>query len=136
MTPDTSAAVRTLPTGAEPSTGQYPPWVYILAIDGRRDPDDPGRAEERRPHGVRGLVGAGPGLRDLGRGPGLGSARAHPVRDGGIRRGAAREGDRAWRRILLLLLRGDRHRPVAVREGRVGDDHAGLPVRFDEPRVG
>src|SRR5436190_14438992 len=126
MTPDTSAAVRTLPTGAEPSTGQYPPWVYILAIDGRRDPDDPGRAEERRPHGVRGLVGAGPGLRDLSCGPGLGSARAHPVRDGGIRGGAGGQGDRAGRRILLVLLRGDRDCPVAVREGRFGGDHARL----------
>ena len=81
-------------------------------------------------------MGPGARLRDLGDRPGLGSARADRERAVGKRAHAARQGDRARRRLVLLLLRGDRDRQVAVSEGRLGGDRARLPVRLDQPGLG
>src|SRR3954453_15668541 len=80
----------------------------------------------------------GPGLRirDLGCDPGLRpptSNRGGPL---GGRPGAGGEGHGAGRRLVVVLLRGDRHRQVAVPEGRVGHVGARLPVRLHQPRVG
>ena len=47
-----------------------------------------------------------------------------------------RLGDRARRRLVLLLLRGDRDRQVAVPEGGERRGGARVPVRVDEPRLG
>ena len=43
-------------------------------------------------------------------------------------------GHRAGRGLLLLLLRGDRDRQVALSEGRLGRLRACLPVRLHQPR--
>ena len=47
-----------------------------------------------------------------------------------------RQGHGARRGVLVLLLRRDRDRQVAVREGGLGGDRARLPVRLDQPRLG
>ena len=53
---------------------------------------------------------------------------------GSGRAGAA--GDRPRGRVVVVLLRRDRDRALAVREGRVGGDRARLPVRLHQPRLG
>ena len=52
----------------------------------------------------------------------------------GVARG--RQGDGARRRVLVVLLRGDRDRPLAVRQGRVRRHRALVPVRVHEPGLG
>src|SRR4051794_6135650 len=69
MAPDTSAAPGTLPAVGGAHVLIPPMGIYWRA-DGRRWTDDPRRDEERRTHGVRGLVGTGPRIRDLGDRPG------------------------------------------------------------------
>src|SRR5436190_20725997 len=88
---------------------------------------------ERPAHGLRGLVGARARLRDLRDHPGLGPAgagRAEPRRG---RPWSGGQGDRSGRRLLVVLLRRNSHRQVALPEGRLGRIRARLPVRLDEP---
>ena len=49
---------------------------------------------------------------------------------------AGRGCDGPGRRIVLVLLRGDRDRQEPLPEGRLGEHRACLPVRLHEPRVG
>src|SRR4029079_220602 len=51
-----------------------------------------------------------------------------------VRRAAGGTCDRPRRGLVLVLLRGDRDRQVAVYEGRVVGVAAGVPVRLDDPR--
>ena len=81
-------------------------------------------------------MGAGARLLDLRDRAGVGAARADPGPDERLGRAAGRVGDRARRRVVVVLLRGDRDRQVAVSEGRLGGVGAGVPVRLDQPRVG
>ena len=81
-------------------------------------------------------MGAGPGVRDLGHRPGLGPARARRARAGRRRRRSRRARHGPGRRVLVVLLRGDRDRQEPVPEGGVGRRRPGLPVRLDEPRLG
>ena len=89
--------------------------------------------EQRLPDGVASVVGAGARVRDLGDGPGLGSEGPDRARDGWRRCTPGGDRDRPGRGLVVVLLRRDRDRQVAVLQGRLGGLGAGLPVRFDEP---
>ena len=82
-------------------------------------------------------MGARARLRDLGRSCRRGcraSASRRALAGDGLRPG--RPGDRPRRRVVVVLLRGDRDRQEPVPEGRLGRVGARLPVRLDEPRLG
>src|SRR5207248_505851 len=108
-------------------------YTLVGYLDARHDL---GWGQAGAPDGLRGLVGAGVGVRDLGDRPSLGAAGAD--RGGAVGLGAEAGGarDRARRRLVVVLVCGDRDREVAVPEGRLGGHGARLPIRLDEPGLG
>ena len=87
--------------------------------------------------GLRGLVGAGPRLRDLRHRPGLGAARADR------RRPWPASGPRpvAWATGLGAASSSCSYAAIAIAksalpEGRLGGHRARLPVRLDQPGLG
>src|SRR5579884_1991044 len=113
----------------------YPPGVLASV-----DADDCSACDLARPprlpaDGLGGVVGARLRLRHLRRGAGLGPARADRATAERLRRSPGLMGDGPGRRLILLLVRGDRDRQVAVSEGSERGLGTRVPVRLDEPRL-
>src|ERR671931_2803971 len=147
VTPRTCPSTRWSRVNSWSLEALYPGWLaippahytlvrYMSQADGQRHRHDLGRDRAVAADGLRGLVGAGAGLRDLGDRPGLGAEAASRGRARGLGPEAGGVGDRSRRRLLLVLLRRDRDRQVAVPEGGVGRHRPRLPVRLDEPGLG
>ncbi len=81
-------------------------------------------------------MGARARVRDLRDRAGVGAARAGRGAHERLGRALGRVGDGPRRGVLLVLLRRDRDREVAVPEGSERGVGARVPVRVDEPRVG
>src|SRR6476659_8331772 len=86
--------------------------------------------------GVGGVVGAGARVRYLSDRAGVGATQPDRGADERLWGAVDQLGDRAGRRVLIMLLRRHRDRQVALSEGRVGGQRAGIPVRFDQPGMG
>src|SRR5262249_2996041 len=112
-----------------------PPWGIVVK-DGGRDLHDRRGLQAVLPDGLRGLVGSRAGLRHLRDRPGLGAAPEDPIGPRWRRLRTARQGDGPRRCLVLVLVRRDRDRQVALPEGGLGGHRPSLPVRLDQPRLG
>src|SRR6476646_214848 len=129
----TFAGSGTLPPVDLARSDRYTPLGYILAASYGHLSQ---RLEGRSLDGLPGLVGTGARLRHLRDRPGLDPPPSDRGGALGHRPGAGRQGHGPRGRVLFLLLRRDRDRAIAVREGRLGRHLPRLPVRLDESRVG